>query len=138
MFYLFVDHFFFFPFCVFLELFLKDYTNEIVTQLDPHLNLIDDSRLHATSVESSGNKIVYGSEEDELAASSFLATLVNDDKQLKEFVISLLMEKYEKLPEVVSSHQLINVNYILFANITCIPQQNLYISLQNLNFHMCR
>ncbi|XP_020093367.1 uncharacterized protein LOC109713618 isoform X2 [Ananas comosus] len=67
--------------------------------LDPHLNLIDDSRLHATSVESSGNKIVYGSEEDELAASSFLATLVNDDKQLKEFVISLLMEKYEKLPE---------------------------------------
>ncbi|XP_072964506.1 protein SEMI-ROLLED LEAF 2 isoform X2 [Typha angustifolia] len=64
-----------------------------------HLHLIEDSRLCATYVEPSGNILVYGSEEDEIAATNFLATIKKDDKQLKETVISRLLEKFEKTPE---------------------------------------
>ncbi|XP_010907682.2 protein SEMI-ROLLED LEAF 2 isoform X2 [Elaeis guineensis] len=63
--------------------------------VDPHLHLIDDSRLQ----ESPGNKAVYGSEEDEIAALKFLGVVEYDDKQLKETVISHLLKKFEKLPE---------------------------------------
>ncbi|XP_038984178.1 protein SEMI-ROLLED LEAF 2-like isoform X2 [Phoenix dactylifera] len=63
--------------------------------VDPHLHLIDDSRLQ----ESPINKAVYGSEEDEVAALKFLVVIENNDKQLKETVISHLLKKFENLPE---------------------------------------
>lgn len=63
--------------------------------VDPYLHLIDDSRLQ----ESPGNKAVYGSEEDEVAALKFVVAIENDDKRLKETVIFHLLKKFEKLPE---------------------------------------
>lgn len=65
-------------------------------QVDPHLHLVDDSRLQ----ESPSNKAVYEFEEDEVAALKFLGKVENDDEQLKETVISHLLKKFGKLPEV--------------------------------------
>lgn len=67
-------------------------------QVDPHLHLIEDSWLQATYLGSSSN--VYGSEEDDVAAMEFLEKLEKDDEELKQSVISHIMKKFEKLPEV--------------------------------------
>ena len=45
--------------------------------------------------------MLYGSEEDEVAAVKSLSTLKLDDNRLKETVISYFMTKFAKLPEVI-------------------------------------
>ncbi|GAU43910.1 hypothetical protein TSUD_88830 [Trifolium subterraneum] len=66
-------------------------------QVDPFLELVDDVRLQAVNKES--EKILYGSQEDDVAAIKSLSAIELDDKQLKETVISYFLTKYSKLPE---------------------------------------
>ncbi|XP_045824109.1 protein SEMI-ROLLED LEAF 2-like [Trifolium pratense] len=65
--------------------------------VDPFLELVDDVRLQAVNTES--EKILYGSQEDDVAAIKSLSAIELDDKQLKETVISYFLTKYSKLPE---------------------------------------
>lgn len=68
--------------------------------VDPYLCLVEDSKLQAIFVSPPCDKAAYGSDEDEDAALKFLeARRGNDDHQLKEMLISRLMQKFEKLPE---------------------------------------
>ncbi|TKY48337.1 EFR3-like B [Spatholobus suberectus] len=67
------------------------------TTVDPFLELIDDVRLQAVCIES--EKIIYGSQEDEVAAVKSLSAVELDDKQLKETVILYFMTKFSKLSE---------------------------------------
>ncbi|EEF29339.1 protein SEMI-ROLLED LEAF 2 [Ricinus communis] len=62
---------------------------------DPYLESVGDIRL----AESDRGKMVYGSEEDDIAASKSLSAIELDDHQLKETVISQLMTKFTKLTE---------------------------------------
>ena len=73
----------------------------IVWQVDLHLSIIDDDSLELAFLSSSKNAVIYGSEEDEAAASDFLSKLHKDDKQLRDAVISQLVERFEDLPEVI-------------------------------------
>lgn len=81
-----------------VSFFCLGFTYSNVLQVDPHLNFSEDSTLHATYKGSCS--YLYGSKEDDIAAMEFLEKVERDDKQLKESVISHLMKKYEKLPEV--------------------------------------
>ncbi|KAL5152378.1 Protein EFR3 B [Glycine soja] len=65
--------------------------------VDPFLELVDDIRLQAVCIES--EKIIYGSQEDEVAAAKSLSDVELDDKQLKETIISYFMTKFSKLSE---------------------------------------
>ncbi|RDX99298.1 Protein EFR3-like protein, partial [Mucuna pruriens] len=65
--------------------------------VDPFLELVDDIRLQAVSIES--EKISYGSQEDEVAAKKSLSAVELDDIQLRETVISCFMTKFSKLSE---------------------------------------
>ncbi|KAB1213316.1 hypothetical protein CJ030_MR5G003614 [Morella rubra] len=67
--------------------------------VDPYLELVDDIRLQAVSIESDGGKIRYGSEEDEATASKSLSAIESDDQKLKETVISHFLSKSAKLSE---------------------------------------
>jgi hypothetical protein len=60
--------------------------------------LVDDVRLQAVNTES--EKILYGSQEDDVAAIKSLSAIELNDKQLKQTVISYFLTKYSKLPEV--------------------------------------
>ncbi|MED6160367.1 hypothetical protein PIB30_050822 [Stylosanthes scabra] len=81
----------------FPELIPKVKTSLTETTVDPFLELVDDVRLQAVYKES--EKIVYGSQEDDIAAVKSLSALQLDDKQLKETVKSYFLTKYSKLPE---------------------------------------
>ncbi|ESW22420.1 hypothetical protein PHAVU_005G152600 [Phaseolus vulgaris] len=65
--------------------------------VDPFLELVDDIRLLAVCKES--ENIIYGSQEDEVAALKSLLAVELDDKQLKETVISYFMTKFSILSE---------------------------------------
>lgn len=65
--------------------------------VDPFLKLVDDIRLQAVCEES--EKIIYGSQEDEVTAMKSLSAVELNDKQLKETVISYFMTKFSKLSE---------------------------------------
>ncbi|KAK7262578.1 hypothetical protein RJT34_30152 [Clitoria ternatea] len=67
------------------------------TTVDPFLELVDDVRLQAVHVES--EKIIYGSQEDDISAMKSLSAVKLDDKQLKEAVISCFLTKFSKLSE---------------------------------------
>lgn len=69
-------------------------------QVDPYLELVDDIRLQAASIESN-KKILYGTQEDEVAASKPLSAIESNDQQLKETVISHFMSKFTTLSEVI-------------------------------------
>uniref|UniRef100_A0A0D9V913 Uncharacterized protein n=1 Tax=Leersia perrieri TaxID=77586 RepID=A0A0D9V913_9ORYZ len=66
--------------------------------VDPHLCLIDDSRLVITSPRSNSG-MVYGSEEDENDAQNFLSSVNKNDTHLKELVMSHFKEKFGHLSE---------------------------------------
>jgi hypothetical protein len=74
--------------------------------VDLHLSIIDDSSLELVFLSSSKSAVIYGSEEDEAAASDFLSKLHKDDKQLRDAVISQLVERFEDLPEDLLKEQL--------------------------------
>ncbi|KAK7402232.1 hypothetical protein VNO78_14329 [Psophocarpus tetragonolobus] len=65
--------------------------------VDPFLELVDDIRLQAICIES--EKVIYGSQEDEVAAVKSLSSVELDDKPLKETVLSYFMTKFSKLSE---------------------------------------
>ncbi|KAF5728817.1 hypothetical protein HS088_TW21G00971 [Tripterygium wilfordii] len=71
-------------------------TDEIV---DPYLELVDDIRLQAVCVKSDKEKIVYGSQEDEVAALRSLSAIESDGHHLKETIISHLMTEFGSLSE---------------------------------------
>lgn len=71
-------------------------------QVDPFLELVDDVRLQAVNIKS--EKIIYGSQEDDVAAMTSLSAVELDDKHLKETVISHFLTKFSKLPEVIWIH----------------------------------
>ncbi|XP_043704999.1 protein SEMI-ROLLED LEAF 2 isoform X2 [Telopea speciosissima] len=71
-------------------------TNKMI---DPYLELVEDTRLQAISIVSDGEKITYGSQEDEVAALNFLSSIEADNGQLKETLISHLMKKFGNLSE---------------------------------------
>lgn len=64
--------------------------------------MVDDVRLKAVNIES--EKIIYGSQEDDVAAIKSLSAVELDDKKLKETVLSYFLTKYSKLPEVIWIH----------------------------------
>ncbi|KAG2726037.1 hypothetical protein I3760_01G093500 [Carya illinoinensis] len=70
-----------------------------LAQVDPYMELVDNIRLHAVSIQSDKEKILYGSQEDEVAASRSLAAIELDDQKLKETVMSHFMSKSAKLSE---------------------------------------
>lgn len=63
--------------------------------------MVDNIRLQAVSIESDKEKMLYGSQEDEVAALKSLSAIELDDQQLKETVISHFMSKSAKLSEVI-------------------------------------
>ncbi|KAF1886804.1 hypothetical protein Lal_00046041 [Lupinus albus] len=65
--------------------------------VDPFLELVDDIWLQTVCLES--EKIIYGSQEDEVAAMKSLSAVEFDEKQLKETVISFFMTEFSKLSE---------------------------------------
>ncbi|KAK7832437.1 protein efr3 like protein [Quercus suber] len=67
--------------------------------VDPYLELVDDIRLQAVSIVSNKKKILYGTQEDEVAASKSLSVIESDDQKLKETVISHFMSKFATLSE---------------------------------------
>ncbi|XP_023514234.1 uncharacterized protein LOC111778563 [Cucurbita pepo subsp. pepo] len=67
--------------------------------VDPHLQLVNDTRLQAVRVRSEKDSVPFGSEEDEVAASRFLAVLELDEQQLKKNVLSHFTIKYARLSE---------------------------------------
>lgn len=68
-------------------------------QVDPFLELVDDIQLQAVCIKS--EKIIYGSQEDEVAAVKSLSAVELNDNQLKETVISYFMTKFSKLSKVI-------------------------------------
>ncbi|KAL0556538.1 hypothetical protein IC582_005052 [Cucumis melo] len=83
---------------------LPDLTTVIKASLDnkmvdPHLQLVNDTRLLAVRVKSEKDRVPFGSEEDEVAASKFLSILELDEQQLKETVVSHFTIKYANLSE---------------------------------------
>ncbi|XP_020236006.1 protein EFR3 homolog cmp44E isoform X1 [Cajanus cajan] len=81
----------------FLELIPKVKASLTKTTVDPFLELVDDVRLQAVYIES--EKIIYGSQEDDVSAMKSLSAVKLDDKQLKETVISCFLTKFSKLSE---------------------------------------
>ncbi|XP_058004510.1 protein SEMI-ROLLED LEAF 2 isoform X2 [Hevea brasiliensis] len=67
---------------------------------DPYLESVEDIRLQTVYLESDGGKMVYGSEEDNVAASQSLSAIKLDDHHLKETLISQFIKKFAKLTEV--------------------------------------
>lgn len=68
-------------------------------QVDPFLELVDDVRLCAVYIDS--QKIVYGSQEDDVLAMKTLSEVKLDDNELKETVISFFLTKFSELSEVI-------------------------------------
>lgn len=60
---------------------------------------MDDVKLCAVYTES--EKIVYGSQEDDVSAMKTLSAIKLDDKELKETVISFFLTKFSELSEVI-------------------------------------
>ncbi|KAL9296510.1 hypothetical protein ACSQ67_022406 [Phaseolus vulgaris] len=81
----------------FLELIPKVKASLTNTTVDPFLELVDDVRLCAVYKES--EKIVYGSQEDDVSAMKTLSAVKLDDKELKETVISFFLAKFSELSE---------------------------------------
>ena len=69
-------------------------------QVDPYLCLVEDSRLQAIYVSAYCEKEVYGSEENEAVALSYLKARDNNGEKIKEMVMSHLTQKFKNLPEV--------------------------------------
>ncbi|KAL2328854.1 hypothetical protein Fmac_022281 [Flemingia macrophylla] len=67
------------------------------TTVDPFLELVDDVRLQAVYIES--EKIIYGSQADDISAMKSLSAVKVDDKKLKETIISCFLTKFLKLSE---------------------------------------
>ncbi|QCD88450.1 Armadillo-type fold [Vigna unguiculata] len=65
--------------------------------VDPFLELVDDVKLCAVYTES--EKIVYGSQEDDVSAMKTLSAIKLDEKDLKETVISFFLTKFSELSE---------------------------------------
>ncbi|OIW03746.1 hypothetical protein TanjilG_30022 [Lupinus angustifolius] len=65
--------------------------------VNPFLELVDDIWLQTVCLES--EKMIYGSQEDEVAAMKSLSAVELDEKKLKETVISFFMTKFSKLSE---------------------------------------
>ncbi|KAK7257871.1 hypothetical protein RIF29_32166 [Crotalaria pallida] len=81
----------------FPELIQKVKASLMKTTVDPFLELVDDVRLQAVYIES--EKIIYGSQEDDVVAMKSLSAVALDDKQLKETVISYFQTKFSKISE---------------------------------------
>ncbi|KAK7341583.1 hypothetical protein VNO80_24518 [Phaseolus coccineus] len=81
----------------FLELIPKVKASLTNTTVDPFLELVDDVRLCAVYKES--EKIVYGSQEDDVSAMKTLSAVKLDDNELKETVISFFLTKFSELSE---------------------------------------
>ncbi|KAK9029938.1 hypothetical protein V6N11_031377 [Hibiscus sabdariffa] len=67
--------------------------------VDPYLKLVEDVRLKAVCVKSDVAGVLYGSKEDDAAASKTLLAIDIDGLHLKETVISHFTTKFDKLPE---------------------------------------
>ncbi|XP_043705000.1 protein SEMI-ROLLED LEAF 2 isoform X3 [Telopea speciosissima] len=83
----------------FIKATLTNKMDDTCVQIDPYLELVEDTRLQAISIVSDGEKITYGSQEDEVAALNFLSSIEADNGQLKETLISHLMKKFGNLSE---------------------------------------
>ncbi|KAK7325073.1 hypothetical protein VNO77_29132 [Canavalia gladiata] len=81
----------------FLDLIPKVKESLTEATVDPFLELVDDIRLQAVCIES--DKIIYGSQDDEVAAMKSLSAVELDDKHLKDSVVSYFMTKYSNLSE---------------------------------------
>ncbi|KAJ1387867.1 Armadillo-type fold [Sesbania bispinosa] len=68
----------------FPEIIPKVKASLIETTVDPFLELVDDVRLQSVYIEP--EKIIYGSQEDDVAAIKSLSIVEFDDKQLKETI----------------------------------------------------
>ncbi|XP_021659433.2 protein SEMI-ROLLED LEAF 2 isoform X2 [Hevea brasiliensis] len=66
---------------------------------DPYLESVEDIRLQTVYLKYDGGKMVYGSEEDEVAASKSLSAVELDNHLLKETLISQFVTKFAKLTE---------------------------------------
>lgn len=60
------------------------------------MELVDNIRLQAVYIQSDQEKILYGSQEDEVAASRSFAAIELDDQKLKEIVMSHFLSKSAK------------------------------------------
>lgn len=69
-------------------------------QMDPYLELIDNIRLQAVSAEAKVEKILYGSQEDDVAALRALSAVGSDDQHLKDIILPHLTMKCGNLSEV--------------------------------------
>ncbi|KAK9288616.1 hypothetical protein L1049_017076 [Liquidambar formosana] len=69
------------------------------TTVDPYLKLVEDIRLQVVCMQPDEDKMLYGSQEDEVSALKSLSEIESDDQQLKETVISHCMIKFGKLSE---------------------------------------
>lgn len=72
-----------------------------MSQVDPYLELIEDTRLQAVYGGLDNQMTVYGSQEDEVSALKSLSEIEVDDGKLKETVISHLSKVFTKLTEVM-------------------------------------
>lgn len=68
--------------------------------MDPYLEY-DDIRLQAIRTKSNKGSIAYGSQDDDVAAKKSLSVVEPNDHHLKEAVITHLMNKFDKLSEVI-------------------------------------
>lgn len=96
MFILFIDITVFLPSFTFCQFFLF-----LNLQVDPCLQLVDDIRLEAVSIDSGMEKLSYESHEAEVAAWKSLSAIELDDQLLRETVISHFMTKFAMLSEVI-------------------------------------
>ncbi|KAF2300211.1 hypothetical protein GH714_010716 [Hevea brasiliensis] len=69
------------------------------SKADPYLESVEDIRLQTVYLKYDGGKMVYGSEEDEVAASKSLSAVELDNHLLKETLISQFVTKFAKLTE---------------------------------------
>ncbi|XP_010241507.1 PREDICTED: uncharacterized protein LOC104586087 isoform X2 [Nelumbo nucifera] len=66
--------------------------------VDPYLHLVEDTSLVADGI-SANQTIMYGSQEDEVAALKSLSAIEADDGRLKETILSHLVKTFDKLSE---------------------------------------
>lgn len=105
-------------------------------QVDPYLKLVEDVRLQAVCVQSDMDSIIYGSKEDDAAASKSLSEIELDDLDLKETVISHFMTKFEKLSEVI--YQFLIISLLWSANFPSSIYSDNYIQLEMINSYTIR
>ncbi|KDP42800.1 hypothetical protein JCGZ_23742 [Jatropha curcas] len=63
---------------------------------DPYLESVEDIRLQAAHLVSDGGKKIYGSEEDDIAASKSLSAVELNDHHLKETAVTQFIKKFAK------------------------------------------